>query len=226
MAGGETQLNGLQIKWINHSTVLLRSPSLVVYIDPFSKVLKGDEEAADLIISTHPHFDHFDPEAINRLLKPETEVVAKRGSAVEGLKAGAGKVHEIDVGDELTVKGVRIKAVHAYNEHRFRAPGEPFHPKGFGMGVILELEGKKLYYAGDTDFIPEMRELTQEGIDLAFLPIGGTYTMDAPEAVQAAQAIKPRVVVPIHYNFLPETRADPERFKQELERAGIEVRIL
>lgn len=226
MAGGETQLNGLQIKWINHSTVMLRSPSLglVVYIDPFSKVLKGDEEKADLIVSTHPHFDHFDPEAINRLLKPDTEVVAKRGSQVEGLQTD--KVHQIDIGEELTVKGVRIKAVHAYNEHRFRAPGEPFHPKGFGMGVVLELEGKKLYYAGDTDFIPEMRDLQAEGIDLAFLPIGGTYTMDAPEALQAAQAIKPRIVVPTHYNFLPETRADPEKFKRELEGEGIEVRIL
>jgi len=225
MAGGETQLDGLTIKWIDHGTVQIRTPAgLVIYIDPFSQVLKGDEEPAGLIISTHPHFDHFDPEAINRLSAQETEVVVKRGSEVGKLKAS--KVHQIDVGDELTVKGVKLRAVHAYNERRFRAPGQPFHPKGFGIGVILELEGKKLYYAGDTDFIPEMRELQGEALDLAFLPIGGTYTMDAPEAAEAARAIRPRVVIPTHYNFLPETKANPEELERGLEPAGIEVRIL
>jgi L-ascorbate metabolism protein UlaG (beta-lactamase superfamily) len=225
MAGKETQLNGLMIKWIDHSTVQIKdSRGKVIYIDPFSEVLKGDEEKADLIVSTHPHFDHFDPGAINRLLKTETEVVAKKGCNVRELKTD--KVREIEVGEELEVQGIKIKAVQAYNEHRFRSPGEPFHPKGLGMGVVLEVEGKKLYYAGDTDSIPEMAALKEEGIDLAFLPIGGTYTMDVPEAAEAAQAIQPKVVVPTHYNFLSETRADPEEFKRKLEPLGIEVRIL
>ncbi|MFQ6117110.1 MAG: MBL fold metallo-hydrolase [Candidatus Bipolaricaulia bacterium] len=177
MAGKETQIDGLQIKWIDHSTVQLKdSQGKVIYIDPFSKVLKGDEEKADLIVSTHPHFDHFDPGAINRLLKPETEVVAKKGCDLGQLKTT--KAREIEVGEELEVQGVKIKAVEAYNEHRFRSPGQPFHPKGLGMGVVLEVEGKKLYYAGDTDSIPEMASLKEEALDVAFLPIGGTYTMD------------------------------------------------
>ena len=225
MAGKETQIEGLTVRWIDHSTVQLKdSGGRVIYIDPFSQVLKGTEEKADLIISTHPHFDHFDPGAINQLLKDETEVVAKRGCNLGELKTD--KAREIEVGEELEAQGVKIKAVPAYNEHRFRSPGEPFHPKGFGMGVILEIEGQKLYYAGDTDFIPEMRALKREALDLAFLPIGGTYTMDVPEAAEAAQAIRPQVIVPTHYNFLPATKADPEDFKKRLEPLGIEVRIL
>lgn len=225
MAGKETQIDGLRIRWIDHSTVQMKdSGGRVIYIDPFSEVLKGDEEKADLIVSTHPHFDHFDPGAINRLLKPETEVVAKRGCNLKELKTD--RAREIEVGEELEVQGVRIKAVQAYNEHRFRSPGQPFHPKGLGMGVILEVEGKRLYYSGDTDFIPEMAALKDEGIDLAFLPIGGTYTMDVPEAAEAAEKIMPKIIIPTHYNFLPETEADPEEFKRRLEPLGIEVRIL
>ena len=225
MAGKETKLDGLTIRWIGHSTVQIKdSKEKVIYIDPFSKVLKGGEEKADLIVSTHPHFDHFDPGAINRLSKPETEVVVKKGCNLRELKAA--KAQEIEVGKELEAQGVKIKAVQAYNTHRFRSPGEPFHPKGLGMGVILELEGRRLYYAGDTDFISEMAALKAEKLDLAFLPIGGTYTMDVPEAAEAAKAISPKVVIPTHYNLLSETRADPEDFKKRLASPGIEVRVL
>ncbi|HIC95131.1 TPA: MBL fold metallo-hydrolase [Candidatus Bipolaricaulota bacterium] len=227
MAEKETKLDGLTIKWIGHSTVQIKdTKGRVIYIDPFSKVLKGDEEKADLIVSTHPHFDHFDPGAIERLCKPgtETEVVAKKGCELGRVKAAKGR--ELDVGQAVEVRGVKIKAVQAYNLRRFRSPGQPFHPKGLGMGVLLELEGKRLYYAGDTDFIPEMEGLKAEGLDLAFLPIGGTYTMDGPEAAEAARAISPKIVVPTHYNLLPETRADPEEFKEKLAGTGIEVRIL
>ncbi|MFQ6033835.1 MAG: MBL fold metallo-hydrolase, partial [Candidatus Bipolaricaulia bacterium] len=165
-----------------------------------------------------------DPGAINRLLKPETEVVAKKGCDLGQLKTT--KAREIEVGEELEAQGVKIKAVQAYNEHRFRSPGQPFHPKGLGMGVVLEVEGKKLYYAGDTDSIPEMASLKEEALDVAFLPIGGTYTMDVPEAAEAAERIRPKIIVPTHYNFLSETRADPEKLKGKVEPLGIEVRIL
>jgi L-ascorbate metabolism protein UlaG (beta-lactamase superfamily) len=217
MAGKEAQIEGLKVQWIDHSTVKIKGKQ-VLYIDPFSQVLKGDEEKADLIISTHDHFDHFDPKAINSLSKEDTEVVCKKGAGK--LKV---KTTEINIGEEVEVKGIKVRAVHAYNEHRFRSPGQPFHPKGFGMGVVVEMEGVRFYYAGDTDFIPEMKEL-QGKVDIAFLPIGGTYTMDADEAVKAALAIKPKVVIPTHYNFLPETKANPEEFERKLD--GIEVRIL
>jgi L-ascorbate metabolism protein UlaG (beta-lactamase superfamily) len=225
MAGKETKLDGLTIRWIGHSTVQIKdTKGRVIYIDPFSKVLKGTEEKADLIVSTHAHFDHFDPGAINQLCKPGTEVVAKKGCNLREVKAA--KAQELEVGQALEVGGVKLKSVQAYNTHRFRSPGQPFHPKGFGMGVILELEGKRLYYAGDTDSIPEMAALKQEALDLAFLPIGGTYTMDGPEAAEAARTIAPKIVIPTHYNLLPETRADPEDFKKRLAGTGIEVRIL
>ena len=223
MPGKETQVGSLTVKWIDHAMVKIMGKR-VICIDPITQVMKGDEGKADLIIVTHSHFDHFDPGAINRLLKPETEVVAKKGCDLGQLKTT--KAREIEVGEELEAQGVKIKAVEAYNEHRFRSPGQPFHPKGLGMGVILEVEGKKFYYAGDTDAIPEMGALKDEGIDLAFLPIGGTYTMDAPEAAKAAEMVRPKIVIPTHYNFLSETRADPKEFKGKLEPLGIEVRIL
>ena len=227
MAGHETQIDGLNVQWIDHSTVKIKtagSAPKVIYIDPFGQVLKGNEEKADLIISTHEHFDHFDPQAINKLTKDDTEVVLKKGINKSALKAKS--VREIDIGGSVETKGAKIKAVHAYNEHRFREPGQPFHPKGFGMGVIVEIE-KIFYYAGDTDFIGEMKALKDEKIDVAFLPIGGTYTMDVPEAVEAALAISPKIVIPTHYNFISGTDADPSDFKKRVEsRSSIEVRIL
>lgn len=233
MAGHETQIDGLKAQWIDHSTVKIKAvgpPAKVIYIDPFGQVLKGNEEMADLIISTHDHFDHFDPQAINQLTKDDTEAVLKKGLNKSALKAKY--IKEIDIGDTVEAKGAKIRAVHAYNDHRFRAPGQPFHPKGFGMGVILEFEKIKFYYAGDTDFISEMKFLKDEKIDVAFLPIGGTYTMDLPEAVEAAVAISPKIVIPTHYNFLSGTDADPSEFKKRVEsravapQAQIEVRIL
>lgn len=228
MAGHETQINGLKVQWIDHSTVKIKAagpPPKVLYIDPFGQVLKGNEEKADLIISTHEHFDHFDPQAINQLTKDDTEVVLKKGLKKSTLKAKS--IREIDIGSSVEAKGVKIRAVHAYNEHRFRAPGQPFHPKGFGMGVIVEIEKIKFYYAGDTDFISEMKPLKDEKITVAFLPIGGTYTMDVPEAFEAAVAISPKIVIPTHYNFLSGTDADPSDFKKRVEgKAQIEVRIL
>lgn len=219
MAGHETQINGLVIQWINHSTVKIKKEKKVIYIDPFSQVLSGSEEKADLIISTHEHFDHFDAGAINKLIKDDAEVLIKKGCNTRALKAK--QVKELDVGASVEAKGIKIKAVHAYNLHK------SFHPKGSGMGVILEVEGKKFYYAGDTDFIPEMKALADEKIDVAFLPIGGTYTMNADEAVEAAIAIAPHIVIPTHYNFLKETRADAESFKKKVEgKSKVEVRIL
>lgn len=228
MAGHETQINGLKVQWIDHSTVKIKTagpPPKVIYIDPFGQVLKGNEEKADLIISTHDHFDHFDAQAINQLTKDDTEVVLKKGISKGALKAK--QIRELDIGASVEAKGTKIRAVHAYNEHRFKAPGQPFHPKGFGMGVILEIEKIKFYYAGDTDFIGEMKALKDEKIDAAFLPIGGLYTMDLPEAVEAAVAISPKIVIPTHYNFLSGTNADPSDFKKRVEsKSKIEVRIL
>lgn len=207
------EMNDVEISWIGHATMKVDG-SKTVYIDPFSKAMNGDEERADVIIVTHSHFDHFDPDAIKKLSDNETVVVAKEGCEVEKIENSS---LVINPGDDIEVRNIKVKAVPAYNKHRFRSPGNPYHPQGEVMGVIVEMDGLKFYHAADTDYLNEMKGLEMEGLDLAFLPIGGTYTMDVEEAVKAVEAIKPDRVIPIHYNLIDGTEADPQSFKGKVE---------
>jgi L-ascorbate metabolism protein UlaG (beta-lactamase superfamily) len=209
-----TKVNGLTVEWLGHSSVGIYGKK-VIYVDLFSEVLRGDEKKGDLIISTHDHRDHLDMNAINKLSKDSTSIVIKSGSSKDNLSST--HIKELGINEKLSIGEVEIKSVHAYNTKRFRSPGTPFHPEGFGMGVVIFVEGVKLYYAGDSDFIPPMAELKDERIDVAFLPIGGTYTMDIDEAVEAALVMKPRIVIPVHYNHIKGTEADPMEFKRKLE---------
>ncbi|MDY6770847.1 MAG: MBL fold metallo-hydrolase [Candidatus Nanohaloarchaea archaeon] len=220
---GSTTYQGTIITWLDHASVKLRDGQTVC-IDPFSDAMPGTVDDADLIICTHSHFDHFDPETINDLVTEGTVTVAHESCDIGQLNCEA---RLITPGDKEEVGDTVIRAVQAYNDHRFRNPGEPFHPPGQGMGVIVDFEGTRFYHAGDTDYIDEMDRLDVEEIDVAFLPIGGTYTMDVEEAVEAAKAIQPDVVIPIHYNMIDGTEADPQAFKREIERdTAITVQIL
>lgn len=224
MPGKTSNIEGLVFEWVGHSTVGIYGEK-IIYVDPFSEVLKGDERKADLIISTHGHRDHFDVDAINKLSQTNTHVVVRSGSDTSNLSSKL--VEELDIHGTCTIDGIHIKGVHAYNTKRFRSPGTPFHPEGFGMGVLVTVEGIKFYYVGDSDFIEPMKELRDENIDVAFLPIGGTYTMDVDEAVEAVAAIQPKKVVPVHYNHINGTEADPFEFKKKVEgTSGSEVLIL
>jgi L-ascorbate metabolism protein UlaG (beta-lactamase superfamily) len=107
-----------------------------------------------------------------------------------------GEITSLKPGEETEVQGIGVKAVHAYNVKRFRSPGNPYHPKGFGVGYLINAEGKTIYFAGDTDVIPEMSELGP--VDVALLPCGDTYTMDNADAAEATKIIKPKTVVPMH----------------------------
>lgn len=224
MVAKTTKIQGLTVEWVGHSTVAIYGDKNI-YIDPFSEVLESNPSTADLVISTHAHRDHFDIEAINKISKDETYVLVKSGCDKE--KLFSKHILEIEINETKFVDKIEIKAVHAYNIKRFRSPGVPFHPKGFGMGVLLKVEGLKLYYAGDTDFIEPMDSLKSEKIDIAFLPIGGTYTMDVNDAVEAVIAIQPRRVIPIHYNHIKGTDADPIAFKEKVQKESeVEVVLL
>lgn len=209
-----TVINGLIIEWLGHSSVGIYGKKLV-YVDPFSEVMKGDEKKGDLIISTHDHRDHLDANAINKLTKDSTYIVIKSGSK----KSDLSSVHikELEINAKLSIDEIEVKSVHAYNTKRFRSSGTPFHPEGFGMGIIISIAGVKMYYAGDTDCIPQMEELKDEKIDVALLPIGGTYTMDIDEAVETVLIIKPRIVIPVHYNHIKGTEVNPMEFKEKVE---------
>ena len=205
----------IDIDWLGHATFKIKN-SVVIYTDPF--VLSG-EDKADLILITHDHFDHFDKEKIKSLMKEDTAVVCTTTCArqLEGAE-------RLTNGQEKTIKGVSIKAVPAYNVNKFKSPGQPFHPKGEGNGYLISIEGTTIYLAGDTDFIPEMNNLGK--VDIALLPVGGTYTMNEPEALEAVKAIKPRYVIPMHYGTLEQTVADAPGFKSMVESEVEGVRVI
>ena len=201
------------LRWLGHASFRVKAEGKTIYIDPY----EGDySEKADLILVTHSHHDHCDIEKIRKIRKPDTIVVAPEDCVS---KIG-GRVKLIKAGQETTFGRIKIKAVESYNVKRFKSPGNPFHSKGFGIGYLITFEEKTVYHAGDSDFVPEMEHLGS--VDVALLPSGGTYTMDNPEAAEAALAINPRIAIPIH-----RWDTDPEEFKRKVEaRSKVKIVIL
>jgi L-ascorbate metabolism protein UlaG (beta-lactamase superfamily) len=202
------------IKWLAHASFQIKTNSKNIYID----LEKGADpkEEADIVLATHSHSDHCDPDKINQVRGDNTVVIAP----ADCQKKIGGEVRSLKPKEETTIDDVKIQAVHAYNETRFRAPGRPFHPKDFGVGYIITVEGKTIYHAGDTDFISEMKELG--AIDVALLPVGGTYTMENEDGADAAIAINPEVVIPMHT-----WDKDTSHFKNKVEsNSNVKVVIL
>lgn len=201
------------VKWLGHASFQIRADDKIIYIDPYEGEYR---EKADVVLVTHSHHDHCDISKIRRLIKEGTVIVCLSDCASKI----PGNVKVIKPGETTTIDDLTIEAVQAYNIKRFRSPGNPFHPKGLGVGYVITVAGKRIYHAGDTDFIPEMKSLSN--ISLALLPSGGTYTMDNPEAAEAALAIRPDVAIPIH-----RWDTSPEAFKKKVESSSdIKVVIL
>jgi L-ascorbate metabolism protein UlaG (beta-lactamase superfamily) len=193
----------MELKWLGHASWKLKTGDKIIYIDPY----EGEyDEPADIILSTHHHDDHCKPDKIAMIKTDDTKIIAPEPC---GEKLGT-QVHSLKPGDSTRIGEVGIRAVEAYNFKRFRTPGQPFHPKGIGVGYIVFAEGKSIYHVGDSDFVEEMKDLT--GIDLMLVPSGGTYTMDCAEAVEAAAAINPVAAIPMHV-----WDTDPHEFKNQLE---------
>ena len=197
----ETLLAG--IKWLGHASFLIEDEE-VIYIDPFE--LPEGLPKADLILITHGHQDHLSPKDILKVLRPGTKVVTVK-AAESYLPEEVNEVVIVKPGESVEVDGIGIEAIPAYNKNK------DFHPRERGdAGYVIHLKGKTVYHAGDTDFIDEMKNIET---DIALLPAGGTYTMDAKEAAKAANAIKPRVAVPMHWGKIVGTRKDAETFVAE-----------
>ena len=195
-----------KLKWLGHASFLIDS-DVKIYIDPYD--LKQGLPEADIILVTHPHYDHLSVADINKIVKDDTVIISPTGA--EGVKKG--KVEKIKAGEKKEVKGVKIEAVPAYNI------GKSFHKKDAGwVGYIVEVEGKRIYHAGDTDFIPEMKEIS---CDIALLPCGGTYTMDWKEAVEAGNAINTKTVIPMHWGKIVGDKSDAEKVKENLKKEVI-----
>jgi len=209
---------GVEISWLGHAAFLLKHSGKLIYIDPYKIRSKG---SADIILVTHEHFDHLSPDDLRKIVKHDTDIVAPRSCEGKLKGLGAGIIKLIKPGDKVTVRDVEVEAIPAYNLTKFRAPGIPYHPReAGGVGYILNLDGVRIYHAGDTDFIPEMRELK---VDVALIPVSGTYVMTAEEAAEAVNTFKPKLAIPMHYGSIVGSRRDAERFK---ELAEVEVVIL
>jgi len=203
------------IHWLGHDSFRLDGSS-TVYIDPWK--LAADAPPADLILITHDHYDHFSPDDIARLSTPRTTLIgpASVTAQVDGVAAVT-----LSAGETATVGGVTVTGVPAYNIDKFRQPGEVFHPRAAGgLGYIVELDGRRIYHAGDTDAIPEMRDVR---CDVALLPVSGTYVMTAAEAAEACRMISAAAVVPMHFGDIVGTAADAARFEGL---CGIPVTVL
>ena len=204
-----------KIHWLGHDGIRIDG-STVVLIDPF-QILAA--KPADLILISHEHYDHNSPEDVVKSQKGDSVIVTDSATArqLKGDKKITSEIKVAAPGDRLTVKGVEIEVGPAYNTNK------EFHPKAAGMlSFVIKLDGVRYYHAGDTDFIPEMNRLN---VDIAFLPVSGTYVMTADEAVQAAKAIKPKIAIPMHYGAIVGSEADAIKFKKALE-GQVEVVIL
>lgn len=185
-----------------HSSIKI-SERQIIYSDPYK--IEKEKHDADIILITHEHYDHYSEEDIEKVMKEDTIIVAPKTAKI--FNKIKNKV-EVIPNEKYEVNGIKIETIPAYNIKK------QFHPKANEwVGYILEIEGKRYYIAGDTDITPENQQVK---CDIAFVPVGGTYTMDYNEAAELINIIKPKIAIPMHYGSIVGTKQDAENFKKLL----------
>jgi L-ascorbate metabolism protein UlaG (beta-lactamase superfamily) len=197
-----------------HASTLIEAGGKVIYLDPAQPAKLSEHPKADVILITDMHGDHMDPDSIHAISKPGTEILA--APAVVQTVTSAKPIAN---GESKTWGDWTIEAIPAYNLKRGPAPGKFFHDKGRGNGYVFSYGGKRFYFSGDTEGVPEMRAL--KNIDVAFVCMNLPYTMPPEEAADAVRAFHPKIVIPYHYRG-----SDLAVFQKGLEGSGIEVRVL
>ena len=207
------------IEWLGHAGFRIRTRAGVVYIDPYRV---EDAPPADLILITHDHFDHFSRDDVLRLAGRRTTAIGP-ATVMEQLK---GRTVSVLPGESVEIDELEVQALPAYNTNKLDSSGKPFHAREAGwLGFVLRDGARRIYHSGDTDVIPEMDQAA--GVDVALLPVSGTYVMSPPEAAEAARRIDPGVAVPMHWGTVIGTREDAEAFAAEARaHAKTEVVIL
>ena len=198
-----------KIAWLGHDAFRIDADK-TIYFDPYE--ISGGP-GADLILISHDHFDHCSPEDVAKIRQEGSILITEKDSAAKL----TGDVRILAPGESLELDGVKVEAVPAYNRDK------EFHPqKNQWLGFIVEMEGVRIYHAGDTDRIPEMKDFQ---VDIALLPVSGTYVMTADQAVEAALDIGPKLAIPMHYGAIVGGEEDARKFKEALE-GKVKVMIL
>jgi L-ascorbate metabolism protein UlaG (beta-lactamase superfamily) len=206
---GKEKAMSVQLQWFGHASFRISSGSDVIYIDPWK--LKETPHDATVVLVSHSHYDHYSAGDIAKVSGMTTKLVAA-GDVIQ--KQGKGQA--LKPGQSVDINGIKITGVPAYN------PAKQFHPRSNNwLGFVIEIAGKRIYYAGDTDATDEMKAL--KNIDLALLPVGGTYTMNADEAADATKQFKPKQAIPYHWGDIVGSQADADNFKKL---AGCKVTVL
>lgn len=204
-SGNANLLKG--VRHLTQSTIRIEG-SKVIYIDPFG--VDGEPKDADIVFVTHTHGDHFSTSDLKKVMKKDAALVITDDGAAQARKDGMSSVVSVAPNKEYEVKGIKFSTVPAYNVNK------DFHPKDSKwVGYIININNVKYYHAGDTDLIPEMKNIKA---DVAFLPVGGIYTMTADEAVKAAGLIKPKIAVPIHFADVVGSADDAQAFVNGLDK--------
>lgn len=214
---------GLEITYLEHDTFRIKYRDLILYTDPFQ--IMPQQQKADIVTITHDHFDHMSDSDLRKVLKEGSIIVASINCREKLQQIKNVEKILLKPGESVERKGITIRAVPAYNVNKFRAPGVPFHPRDYlGVGFIIDFSGTKVYHAGDTDNIQEMKEF--KDISLALLPASGTYVMTADEAAAAAITINPDLAVPMHWGAIVGTRDDAERFRGLATEKGVRATVM
>ena len=189
-----------EIEHIGHASFRLSAEGKVVYVDPYE--IEGAPHDATAVLCTHDHHDHCSPDDVEKVAGEACVILAPEGCRAKVEDLGA--FVAVEPGGEYDAGGLPVETVPAYNI------GKAFHPKSAGgVGYIVTVGGERVYHAGDTDLVPEMEGLAP---NVALLPVGGTYTMNAEEAAGAFKTIGAKRAIPMHFGSVAGTKADAERF--------------
>ena len=205
-----------QIEVFTQSSIRIRAQKGTIYIDPFQ--MKTKPQDANFIFITHDHYDHYSPEDIQKVAGWKTILVVPKGLQKQAQEVAklVSRIEVVGPGEKREINGLKIETVPSYNLSK------AYHPKKAGwVGYILTIEGKRIYIAGDTDATKEAKAVE---CDIALVPIGGTFTMDAKEAADLINTIRPEVAIPTHYGSIVGKKEDAKTFQQKV-KAPVEVEI-
>lgn len=192
----------VEINWMGHASFRLANDETVIYLDPWK--VRGEPHDADIVFVSHSHHDHFSPADLRKISKPSTVVVGPAETAAKD-----STIKAVNPGEIKTIGNIALEFVPSYNI------GKPYHPRASNLcGVVVSIAGKRIYYSGDCDLMLEMGKL--DDIDVALLPVGGTYTMNAKEAAQACTAIGCEKAIPCHWGNVVGTMKDAQNFVNSL----------